>query len=527
MNKKKLTALSAVLLLAVNTSLTACSKTGAPAAIDQTIVVSTTTAQSGAMERMGNYVGTVADTEAVYVVPLVSAKVTALPVHVGDKVEAGQLLCSLDDTVAQFKLSAAKADYNMAKNGMNTAKAGYETAVASYENAVISADSQLGGSKTLTDYQTQMSIQSLEDQLENLQNTINGYTALVDNANKAESAAKAELEAAQAAYQTAQAVYEQALLSGGGVATSGNAQVSRLSEAKAAMESAAARLSNARDSYTKAATQVTTVNDGALTLLQNKDTLEKSIEQAKQQKEIADKDIYNDTLDIIDSTKRVAQSGIDSAQAGLEAAQIGLDAAQIGLDSAEYELSLYTMTAPIDGIIEQVNLSENNMAGAGNIGFVISNPNTRSVIFFVSEDVRNVLQNGQEVTASCAGAKYQGIITEIGISVDSTTGLFRIKAALKDAVNVANGTKVEIVTKSHEAKHTILVPWESVYFENGTTYLYVMKDGRAVKTIVEIALYDTETLALSSGVMDGDEIITSWSSALKDGAEVRKSTQED
>lgn len=526
MNKKKLTALSAILLLAINTSLTACSRASKPAAIDQTIVVTTTTAQSGAMERMGSYVGTVADTEAVYVVPLVSAKVTALPVHVGDYVEAGQLLCSLDDTVAQFKLSGARADYNIAKNGVDTAKAGYETAVASYENAVISADSQLGGAKTLTDYQTQMSIQSLEDQLENIQNTINGYTGIVDNANRAADAAKGELEAAQTAYQLAQAAYEQAVISGG-AATSGNAPSIRPAEAEAAMESAAARLTNARDNYTKAASQLTTVNDGALTLLQNKETLEKSIEQAKRQQEIADEDIYKDTMNIIDSTKRVAQSGIDSAQAGLEAAQIGMAAAQIGVDSAEYELSLYTITAPVSGIIEQVNISENNMASAGSVSFVISNPNTRSVIFFVSEEVRNVFQNGQKITASCAGSEYTGVITEIGISVDSTTGLFRVKATLKDAMKLANGTKVELVTKSREADHVILVPWESVYFENGTTYLYVMKDGKAVKTTVEIALYDTETLALSLGIAEGDEIITSWSSALKDGAKVRKSAQEE
>lgn len=506
-------------------TLSGCRKNVAVTAIDTTIVVQTQKVESGSMERMGNYVGTVAGTEAVYVVPMVSAVVTEMPIKVGQQVAEGDVLCRLDDTAAQLKMAGARADYSLAENGIETAKAGYNTAVANYENAKISAQAQIGGSKTLNDYQLDMNIQSLEDQLESVNKTIEGYVGLVDNTNAAVQSAHGNLLAAQEAYGLAKSAYEQAMGEALG-ATDGNAvNTQLLTEKRAAMESALNRLTEAQKSYTQAMSQQKTVNDGAISLDENREKLEKAIEQAKEQQTIVNQDIYQDTVNIIESTKKVAASAVDSAQVGLETAQIHMQAAQVGIEAAEYELSLYTLTSPVEGIIEQINVSENNMAAAGNVSFVISNPDIKSVIFFVSEEVRNVLEIGQKVTATCARAEYEGSITEIGISVDSTTGLFRVKAALDHADKLANGTKVELVTKAHQTDDAIMVPWEAVYFENGKAFLYTVENGVARKRIVEIALYDTETIAVSAGINAGEEIIVSWSSALKDGAPVRKAQE--
>lgn len=511
--------LLAVLLMA--SALSGCRKSADVTAVDTTIVVQTQKAESGSMQRMGNYVATVADTDAVYVVPLVSASVTELLAKVGQSVLKGDVLCRLDDTAAQLKLAGANADYSLAQNGMETAKAGYNTAAANYENAVASAEAQIGGNKTLNDYQLDANIDSLRDQLDELNRTIEGYVSLVDSANSAAEYAQSALNSAQAAYAYAQADYEQALA--GLAATGGNAAA--LSEKKAAAETAYSQVLAAQNAYTQALSQSKTVNDGAITLKENKDKLEKAIEQANEQKEIVNGDIYQDTLSIVESTKNVAASAVESARVGLETAQIHIEAAQVGIEAAEYELSLYTLTAPVDGVVEQVNISENNMAAAGNVSIVISNPQVKSAIFFVSDEVRSVLKLGQEVSASSGSGQYDGVITEIGLSVDSTTGLFMVKAALNGAGKLANGTKVELITKTRETSEAVMVPWQAVYFENGKTFLYVDEDGVAKKREVEIALYNTETIALSSGIRAGEDVIVTWSASLKDGAPVR-GTQE-
>lgn len=56
------------------------------------------------------------------------------------------------------------------------------------------------------------------------------------------------------------------------------------------------------------------------------------------------------------------------------------------------------------------------------------------------------------------------------------------------------------------------------YFDEGNAYVYVAQDGTAVRTEVTVGLYTADTIAVTSGLTAGDEVITTWSAGLKDGA---------
>ena len=124
-----------------------------------------------------------------------------------------------------------------------------------------------------------------------------------------------------------------------------------------------------------------------------------------------------------------AEAGVQQAQAGVESAQAGVASAQVGVSSAEYQLSLYDLTTPISGVVEAVNVAENNFSASGTVAFVISNGNNKTVTFYVTDQVRQTLTPGQEVTVTSDGMVYQGAITEISGVVDASTGLFQIGRA--------------------------------------------------------------------------------------------------
>ena len=67
-----------------------------------------------------------------------------------------------------------------------------------------------------------------------------------------------------------------------------------------------------------------------------------------------------------------AQAGVQQAQAAVESAQAGVQQARAGIASAEYQLSLYNLTTPISGVVEAVNVTENNFSPSGTAAFVIS-----------------------------------------------------------------------------------------------------------------------------------------------------------
>ena len=216
-----------------------------------------------------------------------------------------------------------------------------------------------------------------------------------------------------------------------------------------------------------------------------------------------------------------ARQALLAAQSGLEAARAGLDQARVGLDSARYQLTLYHLTSPISGMVEAVNVLENNFTPSGTAAFVISNAENKTITFYVTNEVRKTLRQGQEVTVSNSGERYTGSVTEISGVVNPGTGLFQVKAVAEEAQALPDGLTVELSTTAYVQENAVLIPSSAVYFQDGNAYVYLAEGEVARRRDVAVGLYTAETIAVTEGLSGGEEIITSWSAGLKDGAPIR------
>ena len=299
------------------------------------------------------------------------------------------------------------------------------------------------------------------------------------------------------------------------------------------VSSAEAAVSSAQESYQSALAGYGGTGDGSLTVLEEQVRLaQDNYEDTQALFEIgAASQVEVDQayqtllsaqagLESAQAALSAAEAGVQQAQAGVESAQAGVASAQVGVSSAEYQLSLYDLTTPISGVVEAVNVTENNFSASGTVAFVISNGNNKTVTFYVTDQVRQTLTPGQEVTVTSDGMVYQGAITEISGVVDASTGLFQVKAVI-DAQDLPDGLAVELSTTAYVVEDAVLVPSDALYFEDGDAYVFLLRDGTAVRVPVTIGLYTTDTIAITQGLTPGDQVITSWSASLKDGAPVR------
>ena len=240
---------------------------------------------------------------------------------------------------------------------------------------------------------------------------------------------------------------------------------------------------------------------------------------------------YDDTLVLLEmgAASQIeadqAYQSLQSAQAALDAARATLAAAQVAVSSSEYQLSLYNLTAPISGVVEAVNVTENNFAASGTAAFVISNGENKTVTFYVTDQVRKTLTPGQPVTVRYHGNSYEGAITEISGVVDAQVGQFEVEAIIDGAQNLPDGLSVELTTTAYRVDGAAVIPSDALFFENGETYVYLVQNGTAVRTDVEIGLYTADTIAVTSGLVPGDEVITTWSASLRDGTSIRLADQ--
>lgn len=536
--KRVAAALCSCTLLAAG--LTACGSTEAESVMDPTVAVQVQNVRRGSIELQGTYVGSVSAAESVNVIPLVQgATVESVNVAVGSEVKQGQVLAKLDSTSADLTAKNAQAAYN---------------------SALAQAQSALGGQWKTNIYSAERGIDQLDDNIDNMNDQIDkleDQKNQINNGYKNAKIAYETLNGANESYkrlqQTNVSVQENeknkqilglpenssgsttlnikqdyakleklaALGEESGISeeqlTAVRAIINYVNAQKAAgltEEMVWASLTD--DNVAKAKTGYEKAEAAAGNLEQ----LESSIEQLETQRDSlkAQKETAEGTLDITQS---------ETYNETVASLQAGLAQAQVGLDSAAYQQSLYTLTAPISGTVESVGLTKNGMASASSIAFTISNKNTMQVTFYVTEDVRDEFTAGQAVTVSRGSSTYGGTITEIGNAVDMQKGLFKVKATIYDMPDLASGVTASITTTCHSAKDVIVIPCDAVYYENGDAYVFVARDGTAVKTPVETGIYDDQNIAITSGLLEGQQVITTWSANLIDGCAITVPGQEE
>ena len=533
--KRVAAALCSCTLLAAG--LTACGSTETESVMDSTVTVQVQNVRRGSIELQGTYVGSVSAAESVNVIPLVQgATVESVNVAVGSEVKQGQVLAKLDSTSADLTAKNAQAAYN---------------------SALAQAQSALGGQWKTNIYSAERGIDQLDDSIDNMDDQIDklkDQKNQINNAYKNAKIAYETLNGANESYKKLQQtnvsvqVNEKNKQILGLPENSSGSETLKIVEDYEKLEKLAAlgeesgiseeQLTAVRAvmNYVNAqkaagleyATiwasltddNVNTAKKGCEEAAAAVSNLESSIEQLETQRDSlkAQKETAEGTLDITQG---------ETYNETVASLQAGLAQAQVGLDSAAYQQSLYTLTAPISGTVESVGLTKNGMASASSIAFVISNKNTMQVTFYVTEDVRDEFTAGQAVTVSRGSSTYGGTITEIGNAVDMQKGLFKVKATIYDMPDLASGVTASITTTCHSAKDVIVIPCDAVYYENGDAYVFVARDGTAVKTPVETGIYDDQNIAITSGLLEGQQVITTWSANLIDGCAITVPGQEE
>lgn len=533
------------------------------AAVESTlsaVAVSASLPKVGELAVTGTYIGTVSPEELVNVIPLVSGEVTEVNYEVGDYVEAGSVLVRVDDEAARMQLQSAQlskeaaqlnadrtlgstmysSNLSMVAN-MQGIESQIEMARKQYEAA---GDSVEEAKKAKNDLQ-----KALDTIHENVTKMESGYQDMQKMTASAKQLVgqdeylrwqwkvdllKKELESLKnnvsSQSEEAQSVSDNTV--SGDPMTTDAAGIAMLEAQIAALEPATkqimamgysaadigeGRMDAAVSSY---ASQIATLRSQAATLESNIKSMDGTIKQAEMSQETT-----ADTIEVYEDNLKTAQTQYfhqnNQALADNAAAlQNQISSTEIGIASAQMQLENYVLTAPISGYIEQKNVADHGMVSAGNPAYVISNKNSMTITFYVSEAVRNQLSAGQSVLLERTDIQLPAQITEIGQSVDARTGLFMIKASVSES-NLANGVTVQVQVATEKVTNAILVPYDAVYFEGDKAYVYCVENGVLVKTEVITGLADEDTIEIKEGLTADRMVVNSWSPQLADGVSVR------
>lgn len=193
-------------------------------------------------------------------------------------------------------------------------------------------------------------------------------------------------------------------------------------------------------------------------------------------------------------------------------------------------LETRTLSSPIDGTVSAVSIEENEAVRAGQTAVVISNGDGLQLSLSVNESQIAVLRLGQraEITgAGFAGSVYYGEITSIADEATQTLSGAAQETVVEVLVSVENpgadikpgfSASARIVTM--EKQNVLIAPYEAVEAdENGEEYVFLYRNGRAVRTPVKTGEEYDSGFEILSGCEAGDILLLS-PAGLADGARV-------
>lgn len=244
-----------------------------------------------------------------------------------------------------------------------------------------------------------------------------------------------------------------------------------------------------------------------------------------------------------------AKNSMDSAQVNLTQAQNNLSRMQVlynggDLSVQEYEqyanavktaqlqyesarlayrrqVEYSTVTAPIDGKIESCDVEIYDRVSQSSQLCVIGGEGDSRITFYVTQRMMKNLREGDELEIAKNGIIYKGTISEISSMVDESSGLFKVKAQIEGTDEIAIGSTVKLNLVTERTQNAMLVPVDAVYYSGGDGYVYVYEDGIARMRGVEIGLYDSQYAEILSGISEDEQIVSTWSSHLYEGAQIR------
>lgn len=248
----------------------------------------------------------------------------------------------------------------------------------------------------------------------------------------------------------------------------------------------------------------------------DKRSLQATVDDAKANlvKTQLDRDRYATLL----AQHAIAQQTYDDAQAAYEQALATYTRASANLSDA-------TITAPMSGTIIGTPLKAGQTISTGistqMIIATIADLSKLEIYLTVDEtDIGNVKQ-GAKVTFtvdSKPGKTFTGYVTDIAKGTKGNMGVtsssvvyYTVKAAIpeSEAYNFLPTMTARATIYGDEQKDTLVVPLTAVRTDKQGEYVYVIKNGKPVRTTVSTGITGEDNIQILSGVNEGDEIVVS------------------
>ena len=223
----------------------------------------------------------------------------------------------------------------------------------------------------------------------------------------------------------------------------------------------------------------------------------------------------------------------DSAKSQIEIVQARSRGAETVVQEKMLPLQDTALKAPLNGLVLQKSVEKGTLVSPGKTGFVVADTSSVKAAFGVADIAVPEIKLGSTLsveTETMPGTEFQGQITSVFPAADPKSRAFNVEVTIPNPkyllrpgmiVSLRVGTK-EAVTAQPVVPLNAVVKSKSD--ANGyAVFVVIEQGGRQIAMVRDVKLGETygNTIAVTDGVKEGDRVITTGVTLVRDGDAVK------
>ncbi len=273
------------------------------------------------------------------------------------------------------------------------------------------------------------------------------------------------------------------------------------------------------------------INQGQTILTLDSSDYEAGVQQGQAALRLAQVQLETATSNLERSEKlheagALSTQQFEAARAGLDAAQAGVEQAAAALQMAQNQIENCIITAPISGIVGNINVSLGDTASPSSPVAVVSNTSELEVEVLASESEVSYIESGSEVgivIKAITDEPFKGQVESVATVPDPMKKNYAVKVSLPNEDNqIKSGMFAEVSLSTVSKNGAVCVPAAALVIKGARTVIYTV-DGekRARENEVTVGIENSQYVEIASGIKEGEEVITKGNTLVADGTLLR------
>jgi multidrug efflux pump subunit AcrA (membrane-fusion protein) len=223
---------------------------------------------------------------------------------------------------------------------------------------------------------------------------------------------------------------------------------------------------------------------------------------------------------------QAALTQANQSYAAVQIARAAANAARVSVSQAEKGLRDVTVYAPISGYVSDRPADVGEYVSTSSKVATVVRTNPMRVRIDIPEQAISNVRPGQSVSVSVSDypdRAFAGRVARVSPNVSAQSRTLTVEAEVENGENLLKpGQFATVRVLLPQTDPAILVPARAVRTDNGTSRVYVIKDGVAHERLVATGQAEGDLIEVKGNVAADDAVATSNVEQLADGMPVRQ-----